>query len=119
MRQRRRLLLVLIAAAVLLVAAALVAMWPGSSINAETFERIGIGMAEFGVERLIGHPPGDYSTGPVVWVRPFRATRFEHPVSMGSLPPSVTGWLDNNGLILVKFADGRVPLTCEFARAYC
>jgi hypothetical protein len=92
-------------AAALLPAPALVsALSPRPTIDEEVFDRIEEGMTREEVEAIVGAPPGDYTTGPVLVGS---AWGVRGPGYSDS-PPGLGSWWGDDGVLEVQWASGRV-----------
>jgi hypothetical protein len=112
---RRWKLLATLTAIVLLGIVVVLMSWPRSDrITRENCQRIRSGMSRAEVLAILG-PPGDYSTGPLVYAYQGRSIPFRIPTDPNVIPESiVTQWADDSGGILVHFDAGDRVLSADF-----
>jgi hypothetical protein len=81
---------------------------PGRFIDREHWEAIQEGMSQAEVEALLGQPPGEYLTAPVVYTEPW----IEWPEG-----ERAEDWAGNEGLIRVYFDEAGKVEYARFSRA--
>jgi hypothetical protein len=86
--------------------AGMVLLWPCSSINRNTFEKVKPGMSLAEVKALFHVPAGDYTSRPVEL-----PTFHSHEAAPGT---DLKFWAGDDGLIIVEFDPHERVTTAEF-----